>query len=108
MADVAGLMADELVTKCITGGYVEKKSFEGGVRYIIRSLDLFIELHVVSEGGEVYFEIWDYSTSASPMFTRSFNTSDLDVEFARAILCRVYKLILLRRISKITYEGEVF
>lgn len=97
MNDIAGIIADELASMCVDG-YVEKHEFKDGIRYIIRPSDMFIELHVVSEGGDVCVEIWDNSISAAPIFSRSFHGLAPD-ELIRYVVCRIYRLLMHSRVK---------
>lgn len=96
---------DELMGGCLDG-YVEKHNFKNGTRYIIKPSNMFIELHVISEGDNVCVEIWDNGLSASPIFTQSF-TNRTPGDVLSYIICRVYRLLMIRRLMSSKTSQEV-
>lgn len=98
-------IVDEIVGGCVDG-YVEKHTFRSGARYIIKPSNMFIELHVISEGDNICVEIWDHETSAAPVYAQSFKDDEYE-DSLNYIICRIYQLLMFKRMMNVRPELEV-
>ncbi len=97
-------IVDGIVGGCVDG-YVEKHTFKSGARYVIKPSNMFIELHVISEGNNICVEIWDHGISAAPVFAQSFKDDEFE-DSLNYIICRIYQLLMIKRMMSIRPETE--
>ncbi|WP_291764800.1 hypothetical protein [Caldivirga sp. UBA161] len=98
-------IVDGIVGGCVDG-YVEKHTFRSGARYVIKPSNMFIELHVISEGDNICVEIWDNETSAAPVYAQSFKDYEFE-DSLNYIICRIYQLLMLKKMMSIRPESEI-
>ncbi|ABW00999.1 hypothetical protein [Caldivirga maquilingensis] len=104
MGSSISAIVDGIVGGCVDG-YVEKHTFKSGSRYIIKPSNMFIELHVISEGDNICVEIWDHETSAAPVYAQSFRDNEFE-ESVNYIICRIYQLLMIKKMMSIRPESE--